>query len=222
MAARLASKVFEGYYCGVDTGLFKPVSAEQRARLRERLQFPSGKFVILFPSRISHEKDPEMVLKAAAIARNRGLDAVVMNLGGGFQDFLDCARQLGLPATEEWVIGRPAVHPMKDLCEYMQAADVTVQASLAEGGGMSPLEALACGTPVVATRVGGMAQTLPGIAQLISPGDTAAMADAFEWVNKNMDAARQQALRGREYVESTWSRDRAFASIAAALEQSHG
>jgi glycosyltransferase involved in cell wall biosynthesis len=222
MAARLAAPVFEGYYCGIDTGLFKPVSAEQRARLRERLQFPAGKFVILFPSRISHEKDPETVLKAAALARDRGLDAVVMNLGGGFEDFLNCARQLGLRASEEWVIGRPAVHPMKNLCEYMQAADVTVQASLAEGGGMSPLEALACGTPVVATRVGGMAQTLPGIAQLITPGDTTAMADAFEWVSRNMDAAREQALRGREYVESTWSRDRAFASIAAALEKSHG
>ena len=191
-------------------------------RLRERLQFPAGKFVILFPSRISHEKDPETVLKATALARDRGLDAVVMNLGGGFQDFLDCARRLGLRGCEEWVIGRPAVHPMKNLCEYMQAADVAVQASLAEGGGMSPLEALSCGTPVVATRVGGMALTLPGIAQLIQPGDAAAMADAFRWVRDNPAAAREQALRGREYVGATWSRVRAFEAISAALEESSG
>jgi glycosyltransferase involved in cell wall biosynthesis len=222
MAARLASRVFEGYYCGIDTSLFKPVSDEHRARLRERLEFPAGKFVILFPSRISHEKDPETVLKAVAMSRERGLDAVVMNLGGGFQDFLACARGLGLPGCEEWVIGKPAVHPMKNLCEYMQAADVAVQASLAEGGGMSPLEALSCGTPVVASRVGGMAMTLPGIAQLVPPGDAAAMADAFQWVSQNTRAAKQQALLGREYVEATWSRDKAFASIAAALEKSNG
>jgi glycosyltransferase involved in cell wall biosynthesis len=222
MAARLASQVVEGYYCGIDTTLFKPVCLDQRARLRERLQFPAGKFVILFPSRISHEKDPETVLKATAMARDRGLDAVVMNLGGGFQDFLDCARGLGLRGCEEWVIGRPAVHPMKNLCEYMQAADVAVQASLAEGGGMSPLEALACGTPVVATRVGGMSLTLPGIAQLTPPGDATAMADAFEWVSRNPEAARQQALAGRDYVEATWSRDRAFAAIEAALKESSG
>ena len=202
--------------------MFRPVSPEHRARLRERLKFPAGKFVILFPSRISHEKDPETVLKAAAMARSHGLDAVVMNLGGGFQDFLVCARGLGLRGCEEWVIGRPAVHPMKDLCEYMQAADVVVQSSLAEGGGMSPLEALACGTPVVATRVGGMALTLPGIAQLVPPGDVAAMADAFQWVSGNTAAAKQQALLGREYVEATWSRDRAFAAIAAALKESNG
>jgi glycosyltransferase involved in cell wall biosynthesis len=222
MAARLAGRVFEGYYCGIDTALFKPVSPEQRARLRERLQFPAGKFVILFPSRISHEKDPETVLRATAMTRDRGLDAVVMNLGGGFQDFLVCARELGLRGCEEWIIGRPAVHPMKDLCDYMQAADVVVQASLAEGGGMSPLEALACGTPVVATRVGGMALTLPGIAQLVPPGDASAMADAFQWVNQNTDAAREQALLGRDYVEATWSRGRAFAAIASALKESSG
>jgi glycosyltransferase involved in cell wall biosynthesis len=222
MAGRLASRVFEGYYCGIDTDLFKPVTAEQRACLRERLKFPARKFVILFPSRISHEKDPETVLNATAIARERGLDAIVMNLGGGFQDFLACARRLGLRGCEEWVIGRPAVHPMKNLCDYMQAADVVVQASLAEGGGMSPLEALSCGTPVVATRVGGMALTLPGIAQLIPPGDANAMADAFQWASQNMEAARQQALAGREYVEATWSRSRAFAALVAALKEASG
>ena len=222
LASRVASRVYEGYYCGIDTNLFTPVPIQERVKIRERLQFPDGKFVLLFPSRISHEKDPETVLKATALARERGLDAVVMNLGGGFKDFLACARRLGLRDCEEWVIGRPAVHPMKNLCEYMQAADVVVQASLAEGGGMSPLEGLACGTPVVATRVGGMALTLPGIAQLTPPGDATAMADAIRWISDNSDAARRQALLGREYVEANWSRGRAFAAITAALKETSG
>ena len=87
---------------------------------------------------------------------------------------------------------------------------------------MSPLEALACGTPVVATRVGGMALTLPGIAQLTPPGDARAMAGAFQWVSQNISAAHHQALAGRDYVEATWSRGRAFAAIASALKESSG
>ena len=46
-------------------------------------------------------------------------------------------------ATIVWMIGRPAVHPMHDLCEYFQAADVVVQSSLEEGLGFAPLEARA-------------------------------------------------------------------------------
>ena len=108
---------------------------------------------------------------------------------------------------------------MKNLCEYLQAADVVVQASLAEGGGMSPLEALACGTPVVATRVGGMALTLPGIAQLTPPRRREPRWPTHSsGCSQNATAAQHQALRGRDYVEATWSRDRAFARSCGGVE----
>ena len=141
LAAAIPARAVEGYYCGIDTKLFKPVTVEERKALRLRHELPEDKFVVLFSSRISHEKDPETVLRAVAMARLQGLDAVVINLGGGFKEFLSIAHSLELPGADSWVIGRPAVHPMKDLCEYVQAVDLVVQASLAEGGGMSPLEA---------------------------------------------------------------------------------
>jgi hypothetical protein len=219
LAAAIPARAFEGYYCGIDTTLFKPVTEAERAALRDRHQLPEDKFLILFSSRISHEKDPETVLRAVATARERGLDAVVINLGGGFQDFLSLARSLDLPNVDDWVIARPAVHPMKDLCEYVQAVDLVVQASLAEGGGLSPLEAVACGTPAVATAVGGLALTLKGIAQLTPRRDADAMCDAILWVAKNRKAAGEQALRGRAFVESTWSRDRAFSTIRTVLTE---
>jgi glycosyltransferase involved in cell wall biosynthesis len=219
LAAAIPARAVEGYYCGIDTKLFKPVTDSERAMLRQRHQLPKDKFLVLFSSRISHEKDPETVLRAVAMVRERGLDAVVINLGGGFQEFLSIAQRLELPGVSDWVIARPAVHPMKDLCEYVQAVDLVVQASLAEGGGMSPLEAVACGTPAVATAVGGLALTLKGIAQLTPRQDADAMRDAILWVARNKKEAGEQALRGRAFVESTWSRDRAFSTIRSVLTE---
>ncbi len=147
----------------MDTEFFRPAGPEERRALRARRDLPLDRFVIFLSSRISHEKDPETVLRATAIARSRGVDAVLLNLGGGYLDFLRLARELGLPDVEGWVLGRPAAHPMTEVADYFRAADVMALASLAEGAGFSTLEALACGTPVVATAVGGMAVILAGL-----------------------------------------------------------
>jgi len=213
-----SSHAVEGRYYGVDTSLYKPVDDERRRALRQAHDLPQRAFLIFFSSRISHEKDPETALVATAKARESGVDAVVLNLGGGFKDFLALARNLGLHDADRWVIGRPAVHPMKDLCEYFQAADVVVQASLEEGAGMSPLEALACGTPVVASNVGGLAAILKGVAQLTRRKDAKAMAGAIVWTARNREAAAAQALKGRAYVEANWRADKAFGELMAVLE----
>ena len=210
-----------GYY-GVDADLFHPVTVEQRRALRKRHDLPEDAFLIFFSSRISHEKDPETVLRATAQARASGLNAVVMNLGGGFKDFLGRAREIGITDAEDWMIGRPAVHPMKDLCEYFQAADVVIQSSLAEGAAFSTLEALACETPVIATDLGGMAVQLAGVAQLTPRQNPRAMADAIRWVADHREEAAAQARKGREYVIAEWRRDKAFGDLKAVLEKAAG
>ena len=219
IAARTASRTAVGCYYGVDTRLFTPVTADKRRELQRKHQLPEGRFLILFSSRISHEKDPETVLHATAAARAQGLDAVVVNLGGGYRDFLKLADELGLPDASDWIIGRPALHPMHDLCEYFQAADVVIQSSLAEGAAFSTLEALAAGTPVIATDIGGMAVQLNGYAQLTPRQDARAMSDAILWVARNSCSARAQALKGREYVETNWRREKAFGDLKHILDQ---
>lgn len=222
VAGRTARRTGVSGYYGVDTRLFTPIDAHQRLLLRRRHDLPEGRFILLFSSRMSHEKDPETVLRATATVRARGLDAVVLNLSGGYKKFLQLARQLGFTDADDWVIGRPAVHPMKNLYEYFQLADAVVQSSLEEGFGLAPLEALSCGTPVVATEVGGMRLTLPGIARLTPRRDADAMATAMMWVAQHPSEARDQAMKGREYVQSQWDRKKVFSDLQALLEQSCG
>lgn len=217
IASRQCSRVTMGFAYGVDTKFYSPVPESSRAQLRARLNLPADKFLILSGSRVSHEKDPETVLEAAALARSRGLDAIVLNLGGGYQEFLQVAQDLSLPDAQAWVLGRPAAHPMTELADYYRASDVVAQSSLDEGAGMTTLEALACGVPVVCTAVGGMARLMPGYARLTPRRDPQAMAEQFLWISTHREEAGAQALRGREYVCREWSRERAFTSLAAVL-----
>jgi glycosyltransferase involved in cell wall biosynthesis len=206
-------------YYGVDVEQFCPVSVEHRIALREQLNLPRDRFLVLLSSRMSHEKDPETVLRAVALARQCGLDAAVLNLGGGYREFVQLAGTLGLPDASHWALGRPAVHPMRDLADYYRTADALVQASLAEGLGLSPLEALACETPVVVTAVGGMAEHLAGYAQLTPRRDAETMAQALLTIAANREAAREQARRGRKYVCREWSREKAFGDLERVLEE---
>jgi len=175
--------------------------------------------LIFLSSRISHEKDPETVLRATSIARQQGLNAVLLNLGGGYKDFIKLAEELHLPDAERWVLGRPAAHPMTEVADYFRTADTMALASLAEGLGLSTLEAFACGTPVVCTEVGGMAVAAKGYARFAPRRDAGAMAREILWVAQNPESARAQALRGREYVVREWSREKAFSDLLRVFHQ---
>lgn len=222
VSSRVCPRTGMGYYYGVDTDVFRPADEATRADLRRRLHLPEERFLIVLASRISHEKDPETVLRAVALARARGLDALLLNLGGGYREFVALARSLGVAEREHWVCGRPAAHPMWELADYFRSADLVVQGSLAEGLGLSPLEALACQTPVVATDIGGMRAHLRPYARLTPRRDADAMAAAILDVAANPEAARLDARRGREYVRAQWDRARAFDSLRRDLASAAG
>jgi glycosyltransferase involved in cell wall biosynthesis len=219
LVSKVSRRTRLGLYYGVDVDLYSPVERQRQCELRQELSLPSDKFVIFLSSRISHEKDPETVLRATALARARGLDAVVINLGGGYLDFLQLGEKLELPDCKEFVLGRPAAHPMRDLPNYYRAADCMALASLEEGLGMSPLESFACGTPAVCTAVGGLADNLNGYARLTPKGDAESMAEQFLWIAKNRDEARSQAMAGRDFVVREWNRGKAFSDLAAILSE---
>jgi len=207
-----------GLYYGVDVDRFRPADAMERARLRRLLNLPVRQFLVLLSSRMSHEKDPETVLRGVALARARGLDAVVLNLGGGFHEFIALARTLDLGDISEWVIGRPAVHPISEVPDYFRAVDAVVLASLAEGAAYSTLEGLACMTPVVATAVGGMAVQLQGYARLTPRQDPGAIADALIEIASDPEAARAGTRPGRDHVCREWSREKAFQDLRQILD----
>ncbi len=205
------------HYYGVDTELYIPVTAEKKASLREDLGFSSDQKVIFFSSRVSHEKDPETVLKAVAhLNETENLNLVLMNLSGGHEKMRELAKELGLRGDENWLITKPPAHPMKDLPRYYQASDLVIQASLEEGLGLSPLEAMTCEIPVIASDVGGMKAHLHPFCEMVPVADQSAMEEAIKSViSKIGDQEKNKQLeKGRRYVQENWNRTLAFKELA--------
>jgi glycosyltransferase involved in cell wall biosynthesis len=200
---------------GVDTGIFKPAT-ESKAVLRARLGLPATGALIFFSSRIAPEKDGETLLQAFRILLEQGRDIWLLHRSGGYQGFLKDAENFGVAHR---VIASDAVHPHLQLPVDYQACDVCVQASRAEGLGFSPLEALACGVPVIATATGGLAETIvDGQTGWTYPaGDAPALANNIEVVLDHPQEAARRAAAGREMVQRVYEQRIVFEKLESLM-----
>ncbi len=138
---------------GVDLGMFKP---NDRNVARNDLGIDHKK-VILYVGRIEPIKGLDNLLEAVALLEDQD-DTVLLIVGGKPGDDSELerlksqARELGIG---DKVVFTGAV-PQCRLPTYYSAADVFVLPSYTESFGLAALEAMACGTPVVASRVGGL------------------------------------------------------------------
>ncbi len=138
---------------GVDTELFRPV---ERIAAHDALGL-NGRRVLLFVGRLDPLKGLEIVLEAMALLEDRD-DVELVVVGGEQEGKSETARLrrvadvLGLGDHVRFV----GMVPHEDLPNYYSAAEALVMPSYYESFGLAALEAMACGTPVVAARVGGL------------------------------------------------------------------
>lgn len=134
---------------GVDLHLFRP---RDRAEARTALGLDGE--VALFVGRMDRVKGLDILLRAVALLKHRPrLKLVVAGGSGPEAEYRRCtalAKALGLD-----VLFRGAV-PQEELPLYYNAADVLVVPSHYESFGLVAVEALACGTPVIGSKVGGL------------------------------------------------------------------
>jgi D-inositol-3-phosphate glycosyltransferase len=188
--------------CGVDLELFRPGDA---AGARARLGL-GGTRVLLFVGRLTPIKGLETLLRALAALRAEapGESLRLVVVGGDKQEHWDSQsarvrRLAGELGVEPWVDFR-GPQPQDVLPDYYAAADLCIMPSRYESFGMVALEAMACGTPVIASRVGGLATTVQdgSTGVLVPEGDEGALARAI--AELLADPGRRGAL-GRQAVE---------------------
>jgi D-inositol-3-phosphate glycosyltransferase len=140
--------------CGVDLRVFTPGTPAQRRAARASLGFGAAP-VLLAVGRLDPIKGADLLLDSVA----RMQTPARLVLIGGNPDGDPELDRLRARATELGLADRvwlPGAVPQSDLPRYYRAADALVVASRYESFGLAAVEALACGTPVVAAKVGGL------------------------------------------------------------------
>ncbi|MGC8670107.1 MAG: glycosyltransferase family 4 protein [Candidatus Micrarchaeia archaeon] len=179
-------------YNGVDFNLFRPLNKNFKIGF-----FRDGNFSILNNGRLVKQKGQEVLLKSFAMLSKK-YDANLGIIGKGPLDrtLHRMAHRLGVDKQFSIISDIKE----EDLPKYYNMADLFVMPSLYEPAGMALAEALACETPSIATRIGGMPEIMGRCGMYIKPKDPNNLYSAMTFAIENQDYMKKLASEGRKRV----------------------
>ncbi|WP_420476709.1 glycosyltransferase family 4 protein [Noviherbaspirillum sp. ST9] len=211
--------------CGFDPDEFWPVTLDAR----QQLGLGQDEFIVLQLGRMVPRKGVDNVIRAIAILKHQyQVRARLLVVGGNAEQPDPIATpELGrLMALAQALNVEDAVtftgqRRREQLRYYYSAANVFVTTPWYEPFGITPVEAMACGTPVVGTAVGGIKTTVVDgeTGCLVPPNDPEALAEKLAWLQRHPHIAQRMGWAGmrRAYQHFTW---RNVATHVAAVYES--
>jgi alpha-maltose-1-phosphate synthase len=201
---------------GIDTGEYTP---DPGTDVLDRHGVDPGRPSVVFVGRITRQKGLPVLLKAA----QQLSPSAQLVLCAGQPDTADLAGEVsglvaGLREARSGVVWLPEMLAKRDVIQLLTHATVFACPSLYEPLGIVNLEAMACGTAVVASRVGGIPEVVSdgGTGLLVPPDDPGALVGALNELLADPGRAAAMGQRGREraIAEFSWP---AIAAQTAAL-----
>lgn len=196
---------------GIDVERFAPVA--DKAALRAELGLPQDKVLVGCFGRIRPQKGNDLFTDMMLCLLPERPDAVAVMMGGVTDQFRDFHKglvdQVAAAGLQDRFLFLPE-DPHWDVSRWFKALDLYIAPQRWEGFGLTPLEAMACGSPVVATRAG-------AFEELVQDGETGTLVDVEDL--EAMTAATARLLDDAD-LRAEWARNaRAHAETHCRIEQ---
>ena len=204
--------------CGVDTRTFRPVD---RREARKALGLPDRPTVV-YVGRLVPRKGVDTLVEAFTLLPGR-LDARLLVVGGEPGGSPEVERLAALAHKLE-LAGRVTFtgsRPQWELHRYYSAADAAVSVPHYEPFGMTPLEAMACATPVVGSKVGGIKTSVADgeSGYLIPPKDPEALVGRLLHLLSDEVLRDRMGRAARRRIEEHYTWERVATLAAAAFSE---
>lgn len=212
----------------VDTSKFCPVNDQQKRELRQKLDLPQKDTTVTFTGRLVSYKGLPLLLRVWREICQKHHNVRLLLVGCGGLDIHNCeselrdyARAKGLYSSVLFTGAVDNVH------EYLQASDLFIFPTEREAFGISVIEAMACGLPVISTAVGGLKDILRhgqnGL--VVEPGDFQQLYDALELLITGDATAVSLGAAARQSVLQSYSSEivtREYADLFLGLSGQKG
>lgn len=195
---------------GVDTDKFRPIQKEKIKRLKNKMDLRDKK-IILFVGRLAEKKGVSYLIKAMPGVLKEIPNAHLVIIGSGSEEkrLKGLTKKLGL----EEKISFLGKIPNEELPQYYNLSDVFVAPSIqakkgdTEGLGVVLLEAIACGTPVIGTNIGGISDIIKNnqTGLLVEQKNSEQLGEAVIKLLENKKIRKQLIKNAQKHIKDIFS-----------------
>lgn len=195
---------------------FRPVvEPEYLAALRRKYRLPEQ--FLLYVGTLEPRKNLHRLVQALYEIRRRGFPHRLVMVGASGWDMDNFRDEIARLEMEEAIIFTGYV-PTEDLPGLFSLATLFVFPSLYEGFGLPPLEAMACGTPVLSSNRSSLPEICADAAHLVDPENVEDLVHSLEMLLSDPDRRRELSARGLARARD-FSWDHAAQQTAAIYQQ---
>ena len=170
---------------GVDVNYISSLEFDRKNYLQEKYGIPTNSFVILSVGELSDRKNHKIVIKALGMLKRKELYYIIVGVGEKKQELLSLAREYGV---EERIVF-PGGLPHEEVLRLGHVVDLGAVPSKIEGLGLTGIEILAAGTPLIGSNVHGIKDyIIDGVTGVsCSPNNELEFAEAIKTMMDNRE-----------------------------------